>query len=35
MISYSVRIPSSNKTLIKLIKSHVIEFAVNDIIKIS
>jgi hypothetical protein len=35
MISYNVKIPSSNKTLIKLIKSYIIEFAVNGITKIS
>jgi hypothetical protein len=35
MINYSIRIPSSNKRLIKLIKLHIIEFAVNDITKIS
>ena len=35
MISCGVRIPSSNETLVKLIKSHVVEFAVDDIIEIS
>jgi hypothetical protein len=35
MISYSIRIPSSNKTLVKLIKSHIVEFIINDIIKIN
>jgi hypothetical protein len=35
MINYSVRILSSNKRLVKLIKLHIIEFAANDIIKIS
>jgi hypothetical protein len=35
MISYSVRIPSSNKRFAKLIKSHIVEFAVDDIIEIS
>jgi hypothetical protein len=35
MISYSIGIPSSNKRFVKLIKSHIIEFAVDNIIKIS
>ena len=35
MISCGVRIPSSNKRFVKLIKSHVVEFAVDDITEIS
>lgn len=35
MISCGVGIPSSNERLVKLIKSHVVEFAVDDITDIS
>ncbi len=35
MISYGVRIPSGNERLVKLIKSHAVEFAVDDITEIS
>jgi hypothetical protein len=35
MISCGVRIPSGNERLVKLIKSHVVEFAVDDITEIS
>jgi hypothetical protein len=35
MISCGVRIPSGDKRFVKLIKSHVVEFAVDDITKIS
>jgi len=35
MISCGVRIPSSNKRLVKLIKSYIVEFAVDDITEIS
>ena len=35
MRSCGVRIPSSNKRLVNLIKSHVVEFAVDNITEIS
>jgi hypothetical protein len=35
MISCGVRIPSGNERLVKLIRSHIVEFAVDDITEIS
>ena len=35
MISYGVRIPSDNERFVKLIKSYIVEFAVDDITEIS
>jgi hypothetical protein len=35
MINYSIRILPSNKRFVKLIESHVIEFAVDNITEIN
>jgi hypothetical protein len=35
MISYGIRILPSNKRFVKLIESHIMEFAVDDITEIS